>query len=81
MATAYGCAGTSSGKAQERGLARTHEVARHGEDEVGVGAVHLVEEGVDHRRTALRSAYARTSASRASTWSLRRATGAQRILL
>jgi hypothetical protein len=26
-----------------------HEIARHGKDEVGVGAVHLGEEGVEHR--------------------------------
>src|SRR5919108_399859 len=33
---------------QYRRLARTHEVARHGEDEVGVGTVHRSQEGVDH---------------------------------
>src|SRR5882724_796958 len=33
---------------QYRCLARTHEIARHGEDEVGVGAIHPVQEGVDH---------------------------------
>ena len=48
IATAYGCAGTSSGRTRIGRLAGAHEVARHGEDEVGVGAVHLVQEGVDH---------------------------------
>jgi hypothetical protein len=30
-------------------LASAHEIARHGEDEVGVRAVHFIQEGADHR--------------------------------
>ena len=48
MATAYGCAGTSSGRISTGVWQRAHEIARHGEDEVGVGAVHLGQEPVDH---------------------------------
>jgi hypothetical protein len=32
-----------------RRLAVAYEIARRGENEVGVGAVHLIQEGVDHR--------------------------------
>ena len=35
IATAYGCAGTSSGRISRR-LAIAHEIARHSEDEVGL---------------------------------------------
>ena len=34
---------------QDGRLAVVHEIARHGEDEVRVGAVHLLQEGIDHR--------------------------------
>ena len=36
------------GQDQHRRLAIAHEIARHREDEVGVGAVHLGQEFVDH---------------------------------
>ena len=47
IATAYGCAGTSSGSTRIGVWHELHEVARHGEDEVGVGSVHLGQERVD----------------------------------
>jgi hypothetical protein len=34
---------------QDRRLAAAHEIARHGVNEVGVGTVHVGQEGVDHR--------------------------------
>ncbi len=43
-------------------MAVAHEIARHGEDEVGIGAVHLVEKGVDHRHRDIRPALAQRRA-------------------
>src|SRR3989442_3561358 len=48
MATLYGCAGTSSGRDQQRCPDGAYEIARHGEHEVGAVRVHAGEEVMDH---------------------------------
>ena len=44
------------GQDQDRGLAGTDELTGHGEDEVGVGAIHVGQEGFDHRHGDFRPA-------------------------
>src|SRR3954469_10076674 len=45
-------------KNQDGRLARPHEIARYGKDEIGVRAVHLCEESIDHRHRNLGPALA-----------------------